>query len=185
MCCARLRSVANKTEDLTLCVTGNAGMVHTVQCPHLEEAGLAALVPATTEQLERLPVCSSCRAILDGARRSTYATIDQALEALHMPLENRRRAREIAAELTFSRVWIPSSGSYIGVGGPPGTAAVAYFGKGYVELHVPQGGYETEWLPVNGAGGGRCSSAHLEQVNICPTRFTQLPATNLCDTCEF
>ncbi|MGV8978776.1 MAG: hypothetical protein ACOH17_12080 [Cellulomonas sp.] len=98
--------MANKTEDLTLCVTGNAGMLHTVECPHLEVAALAALVPATTDQLERLPVCSSCRAILDGARRSTYSTIDQAIEALHMPMENRIRAREIAAELTFSRVWM-------------------------------------------------------------------------------
>lgn len=176
-------SVTPETADLTLSVTGDIEMLHTTECPHLGTASLAALVPATTEQLEELPVCSSCRGILDGARRSTYTTLDQALEAFQMPLENRPRAREVAAGLAFSRVWIPASGSYIGVGGPPGTPAAAYFGKGYVALRLPEGGYETEWLPVNGAGGGRSSSGHAERVNLCSTCFTQLPATNVCDNC--
>lgn len=176
--------MANEVDDLTLCVTGDIEMLHTRECPHLGAAALAALVPATSAQLEGLPLCSSCRAILDGERRSTYATFDQALEAFQMALENRPRAREIAAGLTYSRVWIPPSGSYIGVGGQAGTPAVAYFGKGYADVRMPEGGYGTEWLPINGAAGPRGGSHRQERVEMCPTCFTQLPSTRVCDSCD-
>jgi len=171
-------------EALTLCTAPGVDMLHTVECPHLTAAGLAALVPATADQIESVPVCSSCRGALDGERRRTFATLDAALEAYQTPLENRPRVRAIAAGLTFSRVWIPSSGSYIGIAGEPGTAAVAYFGKGYADVHRP-GGYDREWLPVSGADAGRVGRAvNGATVEVCPTCFTQLPATGKCDQCD-
>lgn len=170
---------------LVLCVAPGVDMVHTQECPHLTKTGLAALVPATPEQLDVLPVCTSCRSQLDGARRRGFDSLDSALEAFQTPIENRQRIREIAAALDYSRVWIPASGSYVGIAGAPGTPAVAYFGKGYADVHQERG-YAREWLPVNGAGGRGSSprSAREREVAVCPTCSTALPATGVCDGCD-
>jgi hypothetical protein len=173
-------------DDLTVCVTAEVSMLHTRECPHLGGDALAGLLPASVEQIEALPMCSSCRKVLDGGRRQVFATLDQAMEAYRTPLENRQRVREIAAQLAYGIVWIPASRSYIGVAAAPGSSALAYFGKGYADLHRETGGYDREWLPRNGGGGARVGSASLDAAlpKICPTCFTALPGTGICDTCD-
>jgi hypothetical protein len=62
---------------------------------------------------------------------------------------------------------------------------VAYFGKGYADLHRAGGGYDTERLPRHGAVGARSSAAVIEaRASMCPTCFTQLPAMGKCDDCD-
>lgn len=170
---------------LPLQVTRDATMLHTAECPHLGVEALAALVPASEAQLANLPVCSSCRDILDGGRRQWFPSFDAALEALPVPLENRTRMREVAAGLTYERIWIPASRSYIAVAGEPGSAAVAYFNKGAIHVHRPDGGYDRETLSTytagSGAEGARTGTSPLR---LCPTCHTQLPMTGVCDVCD-
>src|SRR5690606_15062442 len=101
---------------------------------HLEAASLDALRPATPEELEQLPVCDSCRAVLDGGRRRRFDSFEEALEAYQAPLENRPLMREIAAGLEFTEIWIPSSSPYIAVSPGPGERIVAYFNRGFVDI---------------------------------------------------
>ncbi|GGC18221.1 hypothetical protein GCM10010972_34300 [Cellulomonas carbonis] len=142
-------------------------------------------MPASADQLELLAMCSSCRDILDGARRRTFATLDAALEALPVPVENRARMRQIAAGLTIAQVWIPPSGSYIAVAAE-GQAASAYFNKGFVDVRREAGGYDRHEMPSYRSGsrsGVRDSSAGV-QVALCPSCFMQLPANGACDACD-
>ena len=80
-------------------------MLHIRQCQHLGSEALAKLEPATSEQIEALPTCSSCRNILDHGGRSTYPTLDVAMEALPVPVANRPRVREIARGLEYRYIW--------------------------------------------------------------------------------
>lgn len=166
-----------------LYVNADATMVHTAACPHRSAAAAAALTAASDEQVTTLPVCTSCAAILDGWRRTTYDSLDNALEAYQAPVENRPRLREIAAELAYTSIWIPASGSYIALGGAD--AAAAYFGKGYADIHLPEGGYRRIELPYSGNAGNRAggSAAGRAPAVMCDTCHTQLPATGVCDTC--
>lgn len=178
------RRMANELDDLLqMQVTQDANMLHTRECPHLGRQALAALVPATEEQQEQLHTCSSCRDILDGGRRATFEDLGEAMEALPLPVENRARVREIAAELTYSQIWIPASRSYIAVAGTPGTAALAYINKGFVDIRRSVGGYDREVLPLSRAGGGRASGAVSRPRALCSRCYTMLPASGICDTC--
>lgn len=174
-----------RAETLTLWAAPGLDMLHTVECPHLTAASLKALTPATDEQRESMQVCSSCRGLIDGDRRQTFDSLDEALEAFAMPLDNRPRVRQIAAGLSYGRVWIPASGSYIGIAGAPGTAAVAYFGKGYADVHHP-GGYSRELLPAHDRDTSRGTNERKQppEPPVCPTCYTQLPVTGRCDQCD-
>lgn len=171
-------------QTLQLYVTPEGSMLHTTECPHLSPAVVAGLVLASEEQIAELPQCSSCRSILDGGRRRRFETLDSAMQEFQSPLENRPRLREIAATLDFDDIWIPASQSYIALAGAGGV--VAYFAKGYADLRSPAGGYDRELLPRHGAFGSRGAGGGPGEVvqPVCPTCFTQLPATGVCDMCS-
>ena len=171
-------------DPLDLFVIPGGRMLHTRECPHLGVENLTALRPASDGELDSLDVCTSCRAARDGARRRTFANLDEALEAFQCPVENRARVREVIARLPHAFVWIPAAESYIGVGAGPGTGASAYIGKGYLEVHTASGQYDRELLPVNREGGSRsANSPATRPETVCPTCYTVLPATGRCDTC--
>lgn len=176
-------------DPVELCVVPGWGMLHTRECPHLAADALGALVPATPEQATTLPVCLSCRAVVDGTRRRTFRSFDEALEAFQAPLENRPLMREIAAGLSFTEIWIPASGSYIAVAPARGITAVAYFNRGFVDVRTEDGGYRSVELPVNRLRDGNGSAAAARRMEdpgrgVCPTCFMQLPASGRCDACD-
>ncbi|MFS0703626.1 hypothetical protein AB6N23_03815 [Cellulomonas sp. 179-A 9B4 NHS] len=176
--------MTSDADSLTLQVADGGTMLHTAECPHLGPDALASLRPATDEQLETLPTCASCRALLDGGRRQTFTSLEPALESLPVPLENRRRVREIAAGLTFTAVWIPASRSYVAVAEAPGITAAAYINKGFVDVRRPGGGYDRELLPHHGTRGRRGPGAHADAPpRTCPSCHMQLPASGVCDDC--
>lgn len=181
--CATL-GVVTDNGDHTLYRVPGGGMLHTRECPHLTVTSLAALVPATDDEVEQVPVCSACSAALDGGRRRTFTTLDQALEAFQAPVANRARVREVIAGLPHAYVWIPASGSYIGVSAQPGAEVAAYISKGHIDVRAGGGQYDREWLPeardaVGRSGGVSAARPEL----VCPSCFTVLPATGRCDTC--
>jgi len=132
------RRMSPSTQDeLSPQVTADASMLHTRECPHLGASALASLVPATSHQLKTLPMGSSCRDLLDGGRRQNYPSLEAAMEALPLPLENRHRVRQFAAKLSYAQIWVPASRSYIAVSAGPGSPCLAYFNKGFVDVHRP------------------------------------------------
>lgn len=172
---------------LQLCVAPGLPMLHTRECSHLEAEAVAALQPASPEQLEELPVCSSCRAALDGGRRRRFDSFDDALEAYQAPLENRPLMREIAAGLAYSEIWIPSSSPYIAVSPGPGERILAYFNRGRVDIREDDGGYRHVVLPVNwlrGGGGSGYWRRSERDPEKCTSCHMQLPATGVCDDCD-
>ena len=180
---------AARSPDDELCVAPGWDMLHTRECPHLPADALQALRSATADDLSSRLVCRSCRKVLDGARRTRFASFDAALEAYRAPVENRPRMREIAAELDFAEIWIPSSGSYIAVAPARGVIAVAYFNRGFVDVREDGGGYRTIELPTNwlrGGSGAAGVSRRLDDLDraVCPTCFMQLTVSGACDSCS-
>ncbi len=132
------RRMSPSTQDeLSPQVTADASMLHTRECPHLGASALASLVPAASHQLKTLPMGSWCRDLLDGGRRQNYPNLEAAMEALPLPLENRHRVRQFAAKLSYAQIWVPASRSYIAVSAGPGSPCLAYFNKGFVDVHRP------------------------------------------------
>lgn len=172
-----------------LCVVaGSEDILHTAECPHLGPAALAGLVPATPEQQVELPVCSSCRKVLDGHRAQRFTSFEAAMEAFQAPLENRAVMREIAAGLEFAEIWIPASNSYIGVAPARGVSAVAYFSRGFVETRREGGGYDVVELPVNwlrSRGRSSNATARLDDMDrpVCTSCWMALPSSGVCDDC--
>lgn len=160
---------------------------HTRECPHLSAAALTELVTATAEQVDALPACAQCQDVVNGSRRRTFDSFEAAMEAFQAPLENRAKMREIAAGLTFGEIWIPASNPYIAVAPRRGDAVLAYFNRGYVAIHRPEGGYDDVALPLNWLReGGRSASASAddEQREVCPHCFMELPTSGVCGTCD-
>lgn len=122
----------------------------------------------------------------DGGRRR-FDSFEAALEVYQAPLANRPRMREIAAELTFSEIWIPASGSYIAVSPGPDERIVAYFNRGFVEVRDDDGNLQAEIFPENwirDGGGSATSRLDAADRGVCAACSIQLPATGACGTCE-
>ncbi|GIG41920.1 hypothetical protein [Cellulomonas phragmiteti] len=170
-----------------ICVVPGWQILHTHECPHLTAESLERLTTATPEQRDAYPMCTSCRAVLDGSRRQRFTSFEAAMEAFQAPLENRPMMREVAAELEFDEIWIPAPGPYIAVAVRRGVPAAAYFARGYVEVREPEGGYRVVALPVNSlrAGGGSAERRlEFAERATCQTCHMQLPASGRCDDCD-
>lgn len=174
----------DEARDDEICVVPGLQALHTRECPHLSAESLDRLIPATPEQLDAFPMCTSCRAVLDGSRRERFTSFEAAMEAFQAPLENRPTMREVAAGLEFGEIWIPASRPYIAVAERRGVPAAAYFSRGYVEVREPDGGYRVVVLPVNSlrAGGGSVERRlELAERATCPSCYLQMPASGTCD----
>jgi hypothetical protein len=160
-------------------------VLHGKDCQHLSADRLAALQPATELDRQKFKVCKTCLVGLSGSNRDDFDSFDAALEALPVPVAHRPVMREIAEGLDKTRIWIPSSRSYVAVSPGPGHEVSAYFNKGFVDLHQDGGGYKR--VLMAGFSGKQTSSfAHAPDAApaSCPSCYMQLPATGRCDACD-
>ncbi|MCP2262815.1 hypothetical protein ACFQHV_00325 [Promicromonospora thailandica] len=157
-------------------------VLHGRGCRRLSADHQAALLPATELDRQKFTVCKECLVSLAGPGRGDFDSFDAALEALPVPAAHRPAMRVIAEGLDTTRVWIPSSRSYVAVSAGPGHEASAYFNKGFVDVQQPDGGYER--VLMAGFSGKQTSSfAHAPDAApaSCPSCYMQLPATGRCD----
>src|SRR4051794_20667208 len=90
--------------------------LHLPGCIHLMDTDPATLIPEQDGDRDRYGICKSCQPELDGsAPREPFTNLDDALEALPMPLENRPRCKEIAAGIEYDVIYIPSSHQYVAI----------------------------------------------------------------------
>lgn len=188
-----LDQASDQTPDYTVYVSAeDEPRLHWGTCASLDGQARQSLTIATAEQRNELPPCRYCWGAIGDVNRDPYTSLDAAMEALPLAIENRARAREIIAneaaqrEIPYPFLWIPPSRQYIGMSSGPGGVAVAYVNRGFVEIHRGAGTYHREVLPTHGAssGGARSGRSGASEQAVCPKCFTQLPATGRCDTCD-
>ncbi|KQR10431.1 hypothetical protein [Cellulomonas sp. Leaf334] len=159
-------------------------LLHLPGCTHLTDTDPTTLVLAQDGDRDRYAICKSCQPEIDGsAPREWFDSLDVALGALPMPLENRPRCKELAAGIAYDRIYIPSSHQYVAIGTVKGV--LAYFSVGVVDLQ-PSGGPKSRELFPNYAGPttGTRGKTHAEMdETVCPVHNEVLPATGVCDYC--
>ncbi|ANC32160.1 hypothetical protein [Isoptericola dokdonensis] len=162
------------------------GRLHVMGCSHLPSADPSDFVLADAADLADLAVCTECDKEIRGIGRIPYESLDAAFEDVKLPVENRPRMREIAAELDYTRIWAPQGRSYVAVGHLDGRAAAAYFTHGHVDVRVDDATYRREEMPnfTRTSGRGGRVAATERPAAVCPTCAVQLPATGLCDDCD-
>ncbi|WP_419703606.1 hypothetical protein [Promicromonospora sp. NFX87] len=160
-------------------------VLHGRDCQHLSEDRLAALQPATELDRQKFKVCKTCLVALTGSNRADFDSFEAALEALPIPAVHRPVMREMAEGLDKTRIWIPSSRSYVAVSPGPGQEATAFFNKGFVDIQQAGGGYKR--ILMAGFSGTQTNTfAHAPDAApaSCPGCYMQLPATGRCDACD-
>lgn len=168
----------------TLYRTAHGGKLHRLECIHLADTDPATLVPEGPGDREALQICATCQAVLGGAERHLYATFDEALEALPIPLDNRARCRELAATVDHTDVWIPNSRAYIALGNHRGV--VAYFNVGYADMQPPGGAPWREEFPNFASSSASSANTYRARVveKSCPVHHITLPGSGICDDCD-
>jgi hypothetical protein len=160
-------------------------VLHGKDCQHISADRLASLQPATELDRQKFKICKTCVEALAGSGPDDFDSFDAALEALPIALAQRPAMREIAEGLDKTRIWIPSSRSYVAVSPGPGHEVTAYFNKGFVDVQQDGGGYKR--VLMAGFSGTQTSSfAHAPDAApaSCPSCYMQLPATGRCDSCD-
>ncbi|ROS79129.1 hypothetical protein [Cellulomonas sp. PhB143] len=171
----------------TLYRVSPSGRLHIPGCSHLQVTDRDKLVEASPEDRARLELCSECGDEIRGVGRRTFASLDAALEALPLAVENRPRVREIVRDVEHSRVWIPNGGSYVALGYTDGRPAAAYVNRGFVDvrdesLSPP---YERHELPnFAGRGIGGAAGRAERPTATCPQCHMSLPASGVCECSE-
>ena len=162
-------------ESMGLVRTANGTRLHIAPCPHILGA---AASDATAADLFALPLCSWCEAEVDGAGRTYFDSLDDAMRFFGAHVGSKALVRDALRFVTHDRIWVPNSRSYIALGLEGAT--VAWVGKTYV---VPLRGWIVE-LPGyaphardGSARGGRFGDP-------CPTHFIARSLTGVCDPCE-
>ena len=171
-------------ESASLFRTASGSTLHLWQCPHLSGTDADKRLPATERDRVRLPQCAWTKDEIAGVGRAYYPTLDAAMEALPIPVENRPRVRELVAAIPFEHMWIPSIGRYVGLG-PADGPAVAYVNIGFLEIHRADGGYDRELFPNFGGGSNGSAQARNPEppTVLCPIHHIALPASGICDDC--
>lgn len=167
----------------TLYRTQGGELLHLPACLHLIDTDPATLVEVPPGARADLNTCTSCATELEGNGRRLFASLDEALEALPMPIDNRARCREIAAELTFDTVWIPNVQRYVAIG--TGRKVVAYFATGIAYVQPPgEDGWREHFPNYSGPGAGGGAERRAERpIELCPVHQIALPASRVCDDC--
>lgn len=160
-------------------------VLHGRDCQLLPADRLASLRPATELDQQKFKVCKSCLVRLAGATNADFDSFDAALDALPIPQAHRPAMREIAEGLDKTRIWIPSSRSYVAISPGPGEEVGAFFNKGFVDVQEAGGGYKRV-LMAGFSGTQTNSFAHAPDAApaSCPGCYMQLPATGRCDACD-
>ncbi|MDM7855811.1 hypothetical protein [Cellulomonas alba] len=150
---------------------------HLARCPHLSDTTTFVVVSAA--ELDRYEVCQWCADEAAGVGRKYFTNLEDALEAFHMPLENRRRAREVAAAHRHDKIWTNGARTYIALALGDG-GMLAQLGKSWIWTWDNG----RELLPNHTSSRSSTTrSADQRAASVCPTCSVQLPATGICDTC--
>ena len=159
--------------------------LHGKDCQHIAADRLASLQPATELDRQKFKICKTCVDALAGSDRDDFDSFDAALEALPIAMAQRAAMREIAEGLDKTRIWIPSSRSYVAVSPGPGHEVTAFFNKGFVDVQQDGGGYKRV-LMAGFSGTQTNTFAHAPDAApaSCPSCYMQLPATGRCDSCD-
>lgn len=166
------RSDAN-VPDLFRTATGSR--LHIRPCPHVHGVELFAAGSADRESHE---VCGWCQAEIDGAGRTYFDTLDNALRAFGSHVETLDAIRSEVAAVVHDAIWIPNSRSYVALGS--GGPAVCWIGKTYL-MHVDGAFVE---LPGYGPGVAGGTTSPLREGEVCGTCFLRMPVTGRCDNCS-
>lgn len=120
----------------------------------------------------------------DRSGRMTFPTFDEALRHYRIPFENLPMIREFLAGRDFTEFYIPRSGSYIAAV-PTDGVKKAFIHSGYIWHRIEKGVGEQIELPLNRVhGGGYGRNVKPERPKqLCPSHFTELPASGLCPYC--
>lgn len=171
--------------DTVLYRTAGGTSLHLLSCPHLQVTSEEKRIAVAPADQAGIPPCKWTADELAGTGRRYFTTLDEAFEALPVPLDNRARVREILATQKFDRFWLTNGGQYIGVG-PTGGPAAAYVNRGFIGVRQPTGGYEQEQFPNYGGGSRGSSGSRSAEVPTtpCPKCRMALPATGKCDECD-
>jgi hypothetical protein len=129
------------------------------------------------DDLDATEVCGSCADEARGIGRTYFNDFEDALESYQVPLDNRPRYRQVAAQHDHDTIWIPRSRAYVAIA-RGNTRAAAYFGKGYIWTY--ESGREA--MPnYAGASGGAGSGSGERPLLLCPVCHQALPGTGVCD----
>lgn len=160
--------------DDVLYRTGTGGRLHIPGCPHI---GSSLREADKTERLA-MPVCSWCRAEIDGVGRSYYDTLQDAMREFGCHVGTQTLIRHALRSVTFDQIWLPYSRSYLALGHEG--RGVAWVGKTYVmpspDLFVELPGYR------DSAGGGQRTEARVGAT--CPAHHMTRSVTGVCELCE-
>ncbi len=154
--------------------TEGGGRLHIPGCPHVG----GALREADAAERLAMPVCSWCRAEIDGVGRTYYDSLDDAMRAFGCHVGTQEPIRAALRFVTYDQIWLPYSRSYIALGHQG--RAVAWVGKTYVmpgpDVFLELPGYR------EAAGGGTAASDRVG--DTCPTHHMTMSVTGVCESCE-
>lgn len=167
------RPIAERPIAATL-RTEKGTRLHIAPCPFLGPSAREA------EPSERaaMSVCSWCQAEIDGAGRTYFDNLEDAMRFFGTHLGSEHQVREAVRFVTSDQVWVPHSKSYIALGLEG--AAVAWIGKTYV---VPGPGLFVElpdYSPQQGGGAER--SERLGE--LCELHFIARGLNGSCEHCD-
>ncbi|MFW7413461.1 hypothetical protein [Demequina sp. SO4-18] len=140
--------------------------------------------------------------------RTYFSTLDGALADFELPLGAVDKARAAVRFLEYEHVFIPDSREHVALERAGESTPVAYITRTFVALHPPGG--PSDWIQIAeadqprpetvaprtadaraGSGIRRASPrrrsaaepARVTAVATCPSCYTNLPATGVCDWC--
>ncbi|MFW2513323.1 hypothetical protein ACNI3K_06050 [Demequina sp. SO4-13] len=135
--------------------------------------------------------------------RTYFSTLDGALADFELPLGAVDKARAALRFLEYEHVFIPHSREHVALERAGETAPVAYITRTFVAIHPPDG--PSDWVQIAepesvqappadaraGSGIRRASPrrrsaaepTRVTAVSTCPSCYTNLPATGVCDWC--
>ncbi|MDQ0375985.1 hypothetical protein [Cellulomonas humilata] len=170
-------SAAAASDEHPLFHSATGTRLHLQFCPHFFDTDHDGIFEAAADDAR--PVCAWSADEIAGVGQRRFDTFDDALRAYRAPIENRERMHEVAGSFTYDKIWMPRSGSYIGIA-VEGTKALAYFGMTY--LWTADLGTETLKGYIAGTGTGDRSPREFDPES-CPTCHLTLPAIKVCDEC--
>jgi hypothetical protein len=153
--------------------TATGTRVHRPECPHLVGTDAHAATPS--ERLQH-PVCDWSRAQEEGHGREHFATVEDAMRRVGVPVEAHDAVLDALRFVQHDEVFTVHSLTYGALGRDGRT--VAGFGKTYYWV-----GGERINLPsyVDSSRSGH--TAPQVYGDVCPTCHLALPLTGVCDDC--
>ncbi len=149
--------------------------LHVPACPHLA----SDVRTATEDERAEMPVCTWCRAELDGNGRTYLKDLADAVQRFGVPVANQERVMAAMRGVEHDSLWMPNSRSYVALGRDG--QARAWFGKTYAQPSRD----EVVGFPDYVAGGRDGSrGGDALRGDVCPEHFIERPVTGSCEQCD-